>query len=270
MIINPYKNGSRGAGSIKKELRKMKLECYTMQRTPNRKNALIINWGNSEFNYPLANTMAIVNDPYQVSLMSNKVRFFENTSHHKEVLEWTRNPETAEKWNSVVFARTLIEASGGKGIVVWNPEEYSKGGLSLPHAPLYTRYVPKTHEYRLHMARSLRGEDFTCMLAQRKVFIKTAERPAPLDWKVRSHDNGFIFQSQPALERVPAAVMNAAHHVMVECFPKMHFAALDVMYHDKRDQAWVIEGNTAPGLENNSVKIYAEYFAALEKEFKAF
>lgn len=267
MIINPYKVGSRGAYAIKGALKELGVPTFTLRRPPNRKNSLIINWGSSQFDYPVEG-YCVVNDPFQVHSMSNKVRFFQNTLNSKDVLEWTQNREKALAWNSVVFVRHKIEASGGKGILVWNPEEILHNG-DLPQAPLYTRFVPKTHEYRLHMARGLRSPGFTVMLAQRKVFVKTAERPSPLDWKVRSHDNGFIFQAQPTLERLPRNVINAASRVMAEHFPLLHFCALDVMYHDKRDQAWVIEGNTAPGLENGTVKVYAEYFRALEREYKA-
>lgn len=265
MIINPYKVGSRGAYAIKAALQKLGVQAHTLRRAPNRKNSLIVNWGNSQFDYPMGG-YTVVNTPGEVHAMSNKIKFFENTEKSKDVLEWTRNKDTAAAWNSVVFVRTKIEASGGKGIIVWNPEDRS---CDLPSAPLYTRYVPKTHEYRLHMARSLRGEGFTIMLAQRKVFVKTPARPVPTDWKVRSHDNGFIFQSQPDLERLPRAVVTAAGRVMGEHFPRLHFCALDVMYHDKRDQAWVIEGNTAPGLENGTVDVYAKYFFELEKEHKS-
>lgn len=267
MIINPYKKGSRGAYAIKAALRELDIRAFTLNRCPNRRNALIVNWGNSQFDYPTEG-LAIVNDPFEVHCMSNKVKFFENTQHSEDVLEWTRNRDTAANWGSIVFVRTMVEASGGRGIIVWDPEEMLHQG-DLPLAQLYTKFVPKTHEYRLHMARSLRGEGFQLMLAQRKVFVKTPERPSPLDWKVRSHDNGFIFQRQPDLERIPKAVINAAGRVMGEHFPRLHFAALDVMYHQKRDKAYVIEGNTAPGLENGTVNIYAEYFKALEKEHKA-
>lgn len=267
MIINPYKLGSRGAKEIKKALRELGEKAFILQRPPESRNSLIVNWGNSQFDYP-TDSLVVVNDPFNVYCMSNKVKFFESTNGSIDTLEWTRNRDKALAWNSIVFARLKIEASGGKGIIVWSPDEMLHIG-DLPLAPLYTRYVPKTHEYRLHMARGLRDKGFTVMLAQRKVFVKTPERPSPTDWKVRSHDNGFIFQSQPTLEKLPAKVINAANNIMVEHFPDLHFCALDVMYHDKQDQAWVIEGNTAPGLENNSVHIYAEYFRALDREHKS-
>lgn len=264
MIINPYKNGSRSAKEIRNLLRQRNVSCWTLQRPPKNPKSMVVNWGNSEFEYQGPNF--IVNPPPAVSKMTNKVSFFETTKGSKDVLEATNSGDVALGWKSVVFARVLISASGGRGIVVFDPETDDAG--SLPRAPLYTRYVPKTHEYRLHMARSLKGKEFQCLLAQRKVFVKTPERPAPLDWKVRSHDNGFIFQRQPEMDRIPGCVIDSANRVMSDYFPDLHFAALDVMYHQKRNQAWVIEGNTAPGLENSSIDIYADYFQALEKEHK--
>lgn len=262
MIINPYKNGSRGAKEIKNALRARGVKVWTLQKPPAHRKHLIINWGNSEFQYP-TEQLTVVNDPFQTYSMSNKVNFFENTLHSKDVLEWTRSREKALEWGGIVFARTKVEASGGRGIIVWEP-----GADDLPLAPLYTKYVPKTHEYRLHMARRLKGKGFTVMLAQRKVFVKTPQRPSPTDWKVRSHDNGFIFQTHPTHDNIPSKVMAAAGRVMSEHFSGLHFAALDVMYHDGRDKAWVIEGNTAPGLENASISIYADYFEQLDKEFQ--
>jgi hypothetical protein len=268
VIINPYKLGSRGAKALRNKLRERNVKCYTLKKEPKGPHSLVVNWGASSIDYPITNR-TIVNHPKFVGQLSNKLRFFEATKGSEDVLEWTRDRDTAKAWNSKVFARTKIEGSGGEGIIIFDPE--GGDGTDLVQAPLYTRYVPKTHEYRLHLARTLTGKGFTVMLVQRKVFVKTPERPAPADWKVRSHANGFIFQAYPSEtveDRVPKGVINAAIRVMDGYFPELHFAALDVMYHDKRNQAWVIEGNTAPGLENDTINIYADYFAALEKEHK--
>ena len=276
MIINPYKQGSRSAKAIKLALRDRGIKVWTLTRAPNNPNALVVNWGSSNFEYP-TERLTVVNDPYETYNMSNKVKFFENTLHSTDTLGWTRNREVAlewakakskdrDVWSTVVFARTKIEASGGKGIVIWDAE--TDAPEKLPLAPLYTKYVPKTHEYRLHFVRTLAGRGFTCMLAQRKVFVKKHPQDVPRDWKVRSHANGFVFQTNPDHTRIPAKVMDAGLRIMSDHFPRLHFAALDIMYHDKRDQAWVIEGNTAPGLENDTIRLYADYFHSLEHEHK--
>jgi D-alanine-D-alanine ligase-like ATP-grasp enzyme len=55
---------------------------------------------------------------------------------------------------------------------------------------------------------------------------------------------------------------------MAQHFGEMHFAALDVLYHHPSGKAVICEGNTAPGLENNTVNIYAEYLLGLNEEFR--
>jgi hypothetical protein len=55
---------------------------------------------------------------------------------------------------------------------------------------------------------------------------------------------------------------------MAKHFAEMHFVALDVLYHQPSDTPVICEGNTAPGLENNTVDVYAQYFLGLNEEFK--
>ena len=45
-----------------------------------------------------------------------------------------------------IFARTLTNSTGGKGIV-----EFEWPNASPPAAPLYTAYIPKKAEYRVHV-----------------------------------------------------------------------------------------------------------------------
>jgi hypothetical protein len=267
MIIHPYKLGSRSCKRLKEALKARSVPCFVLRRQPKTASALVVNWGASEFEYPYLEGN-IVNDPFETYRMSNKVKFFEATQHDPRVLAWTTNPDEAREWGTKVFCRTLVEASGGRGIVVYDPER--QASEPLPKASLYTKYQPKTHEYRVHFARSLRGKEFFPLLVQRKVFVKTEARPAPTDWQIRSHDNGFIFQSYQSVEdmKIPREVINTGRGVMAEYFPDLHFAALDIMMHDKKKTVHVIEGNTAPGLENNTVEIYADYFSALTKEHR--
>jgi hypothetical protein len=92
----------------------------------------------------------------------------------------------------------------------------------------------------------------------------------PKSWDVRSHDNGFIFQAYPQekLNQLPPEIFRVAKLGMEKHFPKMHFAALDILYHQPSNTAIICEGNTAPGLENNTVNVYARYFLTLEADFR--
>lgn len=234
-----------------------------LQRPPKSRRALIINWGSAEIAYPEGQHW-IINSPKDVLSMSDKVKFFERVDHNDDFLSWTTDPVLAQDWAHAgkVFVRHLTRGSGGRGIDVWSPER----GTPIPSAPLYTRHQPKTHEYRIHMGRSLTGCEFEPILIQRKVWRNKDAQPK--SWDVRSHDNGFIFQAYPDTTKVPGSVLAVARRVMAQQFPEMHFAALDVLFHSPTDRAVVCEGNTAPGLENNTVNIYAEYLLGLNEEFR--
>lgn len=267
MILHPYKLGSRSAKRLKDAMngREGSRVATILQRAPKARRALIVNWGSAKIEYPEGQHW-IINSPKDVNSMSDKVKFFERVDHNDDFLDWTTDVATAQAWTTErkVFVRHLTRGSGGRGIDVWTPER----GEPLPVAPLYTGHQPKTHEYRLHMARSLNGCDFEPILVQRKVWTKKDE--APKSWDVRSHDNGFIFQSYPVdkLAGLPPEVFAVGRRVMAKHFPEMHFAALDVLYHQPTKRAVVCEGNTAPGLENDTVRIYSEYFLGLNEEFK--
>lgn len=262
MIINPYKTGSRSARNLKTVLNLNGVKTLISSKPP-RDGAVILNWGNSKFAYPLSGRYGLINHPFAVGIMTNKLRFFQHVGHDKMVPEWTTDPAETIKWGGKGLARQKLEASGGAGIAIW------ESGNEIPRAPLYVKYENKTHEYRIHMARGLRsGSNFYPLLVQRKIFQRSAETPQPKSWEIRNHSNGFVFVQQsdyPTPECVPAL----AKAFMEKHFSGMHFAALDIIFHEKRppgSRCWVLEGNTAPGLEGNTLSVYRDYFTTLAKE----
>lgn len=263
VIINPYKHGSRGAKRLKNALSLKGLKSFVMQKEPTNPRALIINWGNSDWIYDPKRLGNIVNDPSFLGFMTNKLRFFRHVGHEKIVPEWATEPADALKWGSRVVARTVLEGSGGAGIVIWDPEQEKPD--ELVRAPLYVKYEAKTHEYRIHMARGLRGTGFYPLLVQRKIFQKGEGLQQPLSWEVRNHKNGFVYVQNSGYP-TPDCVVAVAEEFMNKHFPGLHFAALDVIFHEKKNCAYILEGNTAPGLEGNTIEVYTEYFQSLAKE----
>lgn len=263
MIINPYKRGSRGAKALKEALRQQGEKSYIVTKTPQSTKAMIINWGNSEFDFNTSSYPFIVNTPGLVADMTNKRRFFHRVGHSELIPKWTLLRAEALGWNTKTMARTVLEGSGGKGIVVWNPDD--QGPEELPEAPLYVKYENKTHEFRVHMARSFYGQKFEPILVQRKIFRKTEQKPQPSSWDVRNHASGFVYVRESGYP-TPSKVLNVASDFMEQHFGNLHFVALDIIYHDRRDAAYVLEGNTAPGLEGNTIEVYAKYFSEIRKE----
>lgn len=269
MIIHPYILGSRSAKRLRTAINAIndRKACWVLQREPRHPRCLVINWGGQSLGYPEGQRW-VVNPPAQCQSMSDKIKFFERVGHDKNFLQWTTDRSTASEWGTKgekVFVRHLTRGSGGRGIDVWS----ASAGSVIPMAPLYTRHQKKTHEYRIHLARSLRGSDFEPILVQRKVW-RPELNGQPKSWDVRSHDNGFIFQAYPddKLAQLPKEIFRVVKAAMSKHFSDMHFAALDVLYHQPSDTAIICEGNTAPGLENNTVDVYAKYFMGLEEDFK--
>lgn len=265
IIINAYKNGSRSAGRLKKALAiDYGAKTFIRQGPPKNPRSLIVNWGNSDWSYDPPRIDRVVNEPGLLKTMTNKLRFFQKVGHDKSVPQWTTDPAEARAWGCKLLARQILEGSGGAGIVIWDPE-MENAGITFPKAPLYVKYENKTHEYRVHVARGLFGGNFYPLLIQRKIFQKTAETPQPKSWEIRNHTNGFVYVQNsgvPTPENVPALAVD----FMTKNFPGLHFAALDVIFNEKKNRPLILEGNTAPGLEGQTVDVYAEYLFTLATE----
>jgi len=117
----------------------------------------------------------------------------------------------------------------------------------LVRAPLYVRYVPKQDEYRVHVA-------FGRVIAvQRKARRTDVENP---NWQIRNHANGFVFAREGV--QAPIAVIDQA--VAAVAAMGLDFGGVDVIWNDRRRAAYVLEINTACGLEGQTVNDYAEAF----------
>ena len=152
-IVYPYNLGSASARSLAHNLdtRRVRPDGHYYHK----RRHLIINWGNSilpRWATPHA-LQGMLNTPQNVQVASDKVSTFRRLETN--IPEWTVNINTAREWlntprfgrklNAVV-CRTLTRANSGRGIVLATTPE------AVVPAPLYTRYTPKTAEYRLHVS----------------------------------------------------------------------------------------------------------------------
>jgi D-alanine-D-alanine ligase-like ATP-grasp enzyme len=123
-------------------------------------------------------------------------------------------------------------------------------------APLYTVYVPKKMEFRVHV---FKGNDASFIVdIQRKIKKPDAEVK---DWKIRNLDNGFIYARNGVEEIVPEDV-----RVQARCafdLSGLDFGAVDVIFNEGQGRAYVLEINTAPGISGTTVENYADAFRKL-------
>lgn len=199
---------------------------------------VLVNWGTQKV--VAIGDAKVLNPVASIGIAANKLFAFTAFSGEDvETVPWTANKAVAKEWQdkgNTVVVRNILTGHSGSGIVI--VEE----GEELPDAPLYTKYIFKTKEYRVHATAT--GVIHT----QRKVRDPDVE---PLSWKVRSHANGFIFQVtniQPsdARDKLAMASVKALG---------LDFGAVDII-EDKKGNLYVLEVNTAPGLEGQTIEAY--------------
>ena len=239
-----YKMGSEGAKLLCAE---MGIKRIRSEGEVIRCGALI-NWGSGSLPARIK-TRRILNAPASVQKAANKISAFKAMEGKANIPEFTTSMEKAIEWaeqGNTVVCRKLVNGHGGAGIVLAEKKE------EVVKAPLYTKYVPKKDEYRVHV---MGGE---MIHKQRKARRRDVE-DENVNWKIRNHDNGFIFQvndfeiPQDAIDQSIAAV-NALG---------LDFGAVDVIWSAKEQKAYVLEVNTAPGVSGTTLEKYNEGFRKL-------
>lgn len=245
--IYAYNEGSEGARALAETLgiRRIRRERSTYQGSPRK---TVINWGASEIPAVVAQSR-VLNAPQRVRAMSNKRTFFELMEiQDVRIPEWTTDAGTALNWlaqdrNARIVERHTLNGHSGAGIRI------VQNRLDMQQAPLYTKYIPKKAEYRVHFAGG------QIIDVQRKIRDPNRE---PTNWHVRSHDNGFIFVRNGVQDAMPHDVLEQAS--IIANVSGLDFGAVDVIYNESRGMAYVLEVNTAPGLTGETVNSYANYF----------
>lgn len=250
----PYNRASEGCRELAQALGILRIRREN-SRYRGRPTKTVINWGNSSLPEEVAKS-TILNSAESVALCSNKLAFFRHirgteasihvpavTESFDEALEWVRSGRE-------VVARTVLNGHSGRGIVIMNNNDPA----TLVRAPLYVEYIKKMEEYRVHIVNG------QVIDIQRKV-LSSAKRDSgeEIDWKVRNHDNGFIFQRE-GIDPHESVTTSA---LRVFEFSGLDFGAVDVIFNRSRQQSYVLEINTAPGLQGQTIESYATAFRNL-------
>lgn len=247
MFIYPYKAGSNSARNLADGLgaKIIRLENSRFTGSPNK---VVINWGNSTYNNEVGGCV-VVNSPEKVAIASNKKTFFETVFGHLSIPDFTTDKEAAHKWiigNNKVVVREKLTGNSGEGIVLietiqdWDNYDHTR-------AKLYVIYIPKKQEYRVHVI----GKEVA--LTQRKAVSRN--HIGEVNYQIRNHDNGFVFVKNEE-DPIPDSVIEQAK-LAVELIG-LDFGAVDVIYNEYRAQAFVLEVNTAPGMEGTTTDTYVE------------
>jgi glutathione synthase/RimK-type ligase-like ATP-grasp enzyme len=157
----------------------------------------------------------------------------------------TTDIAVAREWvtQGPVVCRTLLRGSEGRGIVVAETVD------QVVAAPLYTRYVKKKKEFRVHV---LHGEVIDVQEKRRR-----SEFDGERDTRIRNVANGYVFCrgniTEPADLRANAIAAVAALGYTL--------GAVDIVYNERSNSLYVLEVNSTPGMEGTTVENYANKIA---------
>lgn len=241
-----YNNGSASANALAGSLsiKKLRQERSTWK---GKEGDVVINWGRSSPHSSFEGPARVLNDHRAIAIASNKLKSLQALKEAGvPIPEFTTSKAIAREWaniaETVVVCRTILTGHSGAGIVLAN------NGREVVDAKLYTEYLKKIHEYRIHI------------LGDHSVFVqrKARNREVPDDqvnWQIRNHANGFIFAHLDV--NVPDRVIDIARKAVKAL--GLDFGAVDLIVNKNRE-AYVLEVNTACGLEGTTLEKYTEYF----------
>ena len=194
----------------------------------------IINWGNST---PLEvrPNVKLYNNPAAIAVAANKLRAFEQL-HECGVRVPPFTTEKEGTTEGMWLARTTLVGSGGDGIVVL------REGDPRVDAPLYTKYIKKREEYRLHVVNN----EVIFIQQKRKRLEAEQTRDQAL---IRNHDNGWVFTVQGVT--VGEEAMQEAVRAVTAL--SLDFGAVDLIIGREDGLPYILEVNTAPGLSSPSL-----------------
>jgi glutathione synthase/RimK-type ligase-like ATP-grasp enzyme len=246
VFIYPYKSASKSAALLAKEMEVSRLKLVG-SKIVDSEDLIIINWGSSNIPYRRAK---VINSRLAVNTAANKLSFFKKMAETKgiNIPRFTTEYTTALDWVKDGFdvcSRAVVDGNEGRGLFITNKiDDLPKG------SPLYTRYLPKSAEYRVYVV------DGHAVRAQRKVYpsakIKAGEKP---DWKIRNEANGFLFVVADLKEIPSSQIFQQA--ILATQAAGLNFGGVDVAWNATAKMASVLEVNTAPGIEGQTATIVA-------------
>lgn len=246
LYVYPYSSASESAKLLADAIgaKRIRLQNSTYQYKP---GDLIVNWGNTKCPYPSLN-------PADSLLHSvNKLSCFRKLRGRG----FNAIPDYWTDMNDIpsdafpIFCRTEVAGHDGSGIVV------AMCRSELVPAKLYTRMIAGT-EYRVTM---FQGEvtDIQTKLPRQGVEVKSHV--------VRTYDNGWGFQRRDVPGDIGDIIIALARDALREL--DLDFAGFDIIYNPMQQKAYLLEANSAMGLEGGALDRFASAILAYKDRQEA-
>lgn len=234
IFVYPYQSASESAKLLADALdaKRIRLQNSTYEY---REDDLIVNWGNSNCPYPSLNSAGALKRSI------NKLSCFRylRGQGFDAIPDYWTSPEDIPASAFPIFCRTEVAGHDGSGIVVAMCRD------DLVPAKLYTSQVAGT-EYRVTV---FKGEvtDIQTKLPRNGVAV--------LSQQVRTYANGWGFQRKPVEKHVEEIITSLAADAIRTL--GLDFAGCDIVYNPMQQRAYLLEVNSAMGLEGGALDRFA-------------
>lgn len=160
-------------------------------------------------------------------------------------VEYTADAQVAEQWlrdDYTVFGRRLLNASCGRGIVVMEKDE--DGDYAITPCPVYTKYKKKKREFRIHIFKN----NIVAIVEKKRKRGFEGQR----DTKIRNLENGYVFVQNTG--ELPDGLSELA--LRAAAVTDSDFKGVDVGFNERNNELFVIEVNSAPGIQGSNIGKY--------------
>lgn len=249
-FILPYKMTSESAKDLGRELNATRV--YPDRNYRGRAHHILINWGYSgKPSVPVNNCKEILNKFESVKYVTDKLKFFQYNSTARKVQALFNKQQvltTMRRSDKKFFCRTIINGKGGEGIVL------AKTPDEVVDAPLYTEgIIGGTREYRIHI---FKNKVFHIQQKRKMTTEKLRELGITHQSLIRNYNNGYTFT---ITDIVPPSEDTIKQALQVIQDYELDFGAVDII-ESKAGAGYVLEINSAPGLEGTTLAKYTEIF----------
>lgn len=259
---------SRSLGNNNLRINSLKLKSAPQaSRWTYQPGDYIINYGNSS--WEARNFQCTV--PVQGEDVINSPRHVARTTDKRVTFDWVRrswpqemaipsttNHTQARDWlqsGCDIVERHQVKGHSGEGIRIVSGRD---NGLpnDLLRAPLYTAYVNKRREFRVHIVRI--GDQYQYLIQQKR---RRMDHTDP-DWRIQNLQNGFIYATEAVDDDVDTTQLQWIARMALR---DLDFGAVDILEANNSDynqqklhynggELLLLEVNSAPGIKADSVK----------------
>lgn len=139
-----------------------------------------------------------------------------------------------------IVCRALTNSSEGRGVSIHERDS------ELPRVPLYTAYIPKKREFRVHVF----DNEVIDVAEKRK---RRGENP-DRNTQIRNTANGYVFCRGDIVE---PSDLRALAVSAVRALGRTQ-GAVDIIWNERQNKSFVLEVNSRPGMEGTTVQRYVD------------